>query len=118
MPTKIDPVVPPRIAPAYEKPTPPIGAWSDPVKQQQAMLAPPPKPDVTAWVVKANARLDVAWQENEIRGGRIFSMSGASEPEIVEVVSIFRKDWDVGMFSDGQALSLIFKPRRSTPVKR
>lgn len=116
MPTKIVPAIPPRITPAYEKPVP-KEAWSDP-GAPQTFLAPPPKPDVSSWVVRANSRLEPTWEENELRGGRLFSMAGASEPEVIELVTIFRKDWDVGVINENRSISLIFKPRRTTNIRR
>lgn len=116
MPTKVDAIQPPKVTPAYEKSALPVEAWGD--KSLPAPPPPPPGPDVTPWVIKANARLEPAWQDNELRGGRAFAMPGATQAEVSEVIAAFHKSWDVGACRSGGDIYLLFKPRRDTKIKR
>lgn len=112
MPASKNPIDPPKLGPAHERPRLP-----DPEPRREQ--PPVPRPDVTAWVERINERLEPSWQENEIRGGRSFHMGfDVTSAEVAEVMDVFRKGWDVGACRTKQGITLILKPRRETRTKR
>lgn len=107
MPTNINPIVAPEV------PDPKQKSDDEPKALPLRGLEPPKeiKPDVSAWVRKANARLAPPWAENEFRCGRLFEMPGATIFEAREVAAIY-KTFDTVVSTEKRGVMVTFKPRR------